>query len=437
MPTINCKLNKRFIQADADVLPTDAERAGALFMSIDVEPEISDGSGGAIPNVVLLIDSSGSMMSEGKLDMAKKAAKQFIEGLEDVSNISVITFSESSELICRGKGKIEAIESGSTSEKLLHSTKDTSTKEEMLESIEEIKAKGGTAFYTALENAMEEILVTEVAPEGRIDRVLVLSDGQPTIGMSGIEDFKCLAENFADENISITCGGIGGDYSEDILIALAEHSRKGKWRHLKQASDIEELFKSEASRIKATTMIKPDLIINPVKGFELGTIYQAEPEVSHIEDIKMVEGSYIIPIGDLVQGEKQSFVAQMFYPKRPEGDFRIAQVSISDKDAKDLLVSYTAEQEKYISESDNTPRHQFLTARASLDGRDVIDGDLSKMDTVIRMATEVISEGRDQALINRATQIKETIMEKDTVILTEEEKKEKKGSLSTTVILED
>ncbi len=436
MPNINCRLNKRFLQADADVLPTDAVRAGALFMSIDVEPGMADGSG-AVPNVVLLIDSSGSMMSEGKLDMAKKAAKQFIEGLEDVSNVSVITFSETSELICRGKGKKDAIESGNTSEKLLQSTKETSTKEEMLESIDDIKAKGGTALYTALENAMEEILVTDVAPEGRIDRVLVLSDGQPTIGRSGVDDFRGIADNFADENISITCGGIGGDYSEDILIALAEHSRKGKWRHLKQASDIEELFKSEANRIKATTMIKPDLIINPVKGVELGTIYQAEPEVSHVEDIRMVEGSYIIPIGDLIQGEKQSYVAQMFYPKRPEGEFRIAQVSISDKDAKDLLVSYTAEQDKYISEDDNTPRHQFLTARASLDGRDVIDGDLSKMDTVIRMATEVISEGKDQALINRATQIKDTIMEKDTVILTEEEKKEKKGSLSTTVILED
>ncbi len=437
MPSINCRLNKRFLQADAATLPTDAERAGALFLSIDVEPGTADGSKGVIPNVVLLIDSSGSMMSEGKLDMAKKAAKRFVEGLDDVNNVSVITFSESSDLICRGLKKKESIDEMRVSGKLLESNIVTDTKDEMLDCIDGIKARGGTALYTALENAMEEILATDVDPKNRIDRIILLSDGQPTVGRSALDDYRDIAERFADEDISIACGGIGGDYSEDILIALAEHSRKGKWRHLKQPSDISELFESEVKRIQGTTMIKPDLIINPVKGVELGTIYQAEPEVSHVEDIRIVEGSYIIPIGDLVEGEKQTYVAQMFYPKRPEGEFRIAQVTISDKGAVDMLVSYTLDEEKFRAEEDNTPRHQFITARASLDGRDVIDGDMSKMDTVIRMTDEVISEGTNQELINRATQIKDTIMDKDTVILTEEEKKEKKGTLSTTVILED
>ncbi len=437
MPSINCKLNKRFLQADADTLPTDAERAGALFLSIDVEPGIAEGSRGVIPNVVLLIDSSGSMMSEGKLDMAKNAAKKFVEELDDVNNVSVITFSERAELICRGINKKESIDEIGPTDKLLESDVVTETKQDMLESIDNITARGGTALYTALENAMEEILATYIDPKNRIDRVLVLSDGQPTIGKSALDDYRDIAERYADENISIACGGIGGDYSEDILIALAEHSRKGMWRHLKHPSDISDLFKSEVKRIKSTTMIKPDLIINPVKGVELGTIYQAEPEISHVEDINMVEGSYIIPIGDLVEGEKQTYVAQMFYPKRPEGEFRIAQISISDKDAIDMLVTYTSDAEQFRAEDDNAPRHQYITARASLDGRDVIDGDISKMDTVIRMADEVISDGTDQELINRATQIKETIMDKDTVILTEEEKKEKKGALSTTVILED
>ncbi len=437
MPSINCTLNRRYLQADAEKLPTDAERAGALFLSIDVEPGITEGGKGVVPNVVLLIDSSGSMMSERKLEMAKEAAKQFVEGLDDVSNVSVISFSEVCNLVCRGQGKKEGAEEKGLLDRLLDSDVVTPEKSEMLECIDQIEAKGGTALFSALENAMDEILATNVESEKRIDRVIVLSDGQPTVGHSLVEDFRDIAELYATENISITCGGIGGDYSEDILIALAEHSRKGKWRHLKTASDITELFKSEAKRIKETTMIKPDIIINPIKGFELGDIYQAEPEVSHVEDIRVTEGSYIIPIGDLVEGEKQTYVAQIFYPSRPEGSFRIAQVSISDLYTQDILVTYSTDPEQYKEEDDSSPRHHFLTAKASLFGRDVIDGDSSKMDTVIKMTSEVISEGADKDLVNRATQIKETIMDKDTVILSNEEKKEKKGTLSTTVILED
>lgn len=436
MPSINCKINKEFLQADAENLPTEAERAGALFLSIDVESGENEGQQGIVPNVVLLIDSSGSMMSERKLEVAKEAAKRFIGELDDVSNVSVISFSEESKLVCRGLGKKEGAEKKGLLDQLLQSEVVTPEKDAMLQSIDDIEARGGTALFSALENAMDEILATTVEPEKRIDRVLVLSDGQPTVGHSLLEDFRDIAELFAAENISITCGGIGGDYSEDILIALAEHSRKGKWRHLKSADDITDLFISEAKRIKGTTMIKPDLIVNPVSGFELGDIYQAEPEVSHVEDIRVIEGSYIIPIGDLVEGEKQTYVAQVFYPTRPEGTFRMAQISISDKDTEDLVVTYSNDKEQYVQE-DTKPRHHFLTARASLFGRDVIDGDSSKMDTVIKMASEVIDEGVDQELINRATQIKETIMDKDTVILTEEEKKERKGTLSTTVILED
>ncbi len=436
MPSINCTLNRTFLKADAEILYADAERVGALFLNIDVEPGTIESVEKIIPNVVLLIDSSGSMMSERKLEMAKEAAKQFINGLDDVSNVSVITFSEVCKLVCRGKGKKEGAKEKGLLDKLLDGKMVTPDKSEMLECIDRIEAKGGTALFTALENAKDEILSTNVESEKRIDRVIVLSDGQPTVGQSLVEDFRDFAELFATENISITCGGIGGDYNEDILIALAEYSRKGKWRHLKDASDITELFRSEVKSIRGTTMIKPDIIINPVKGFELGDIYQAEPEVSHVEDIRVVNGSYIIPIGDLVEGEKQTYVAQVFYPSRPEGSFRMAQISVSDKQTQDIIINYTTDRDQFIYE-DNRPRHRFLTARASLMGRDVIDGDSSKMDTVIKMTTEVISESIDEDLVNRATRIKETIMEKDTVILTDEEKKAKKGTLSTTVILED
>ncbi|MGM0510411.1 MAG: vWA domain-containing protein [Thermoplasmatota archaeon] len=437
MPNIEYTINKDFLPAHSKDLPSDPERAGALFLSIDIMPEETDESVGATPNVVLLIDSSGSMMSEGKIDVAKDAAKHFIEEVGVIDNLSVMTFSEACSIVCRGKKKKEDAEEKGATDKLLDINVSNDSKEEMLERIEEITARGGTALYDALDYAMEEIEASALPEDERVDKIILLSDGTPTVGKSDLEDFEGIAQKYSDNDISIICGGIGADYSEDILIALAENSRKGRWRHLKDNSDITALFETEANRINQTTMIKPDLKLSMVKGFELGDIYQAEPEVSEFKDIRIEDGSYILPLGDVIMGEKQTYVAQLFYPNRPPGEFRMAQLEMPSDIHKDIIVTYTDDESVYKGESDNKPRHQFLTTRASLEGRDVIDGDESKKDGVVRMATEVISESSDEELINRATQIKDTILEKDTVVLSEEEKKEKKGSLSTTVILED
>lgn len=437
MPDIEYTINKDFLPADSKELPSDPERAGALFMSIDILPDEMDESVGAIPNVVVLIDSSGSMMAEGKIDVAKDAAKHFIEGLEDVENISIITFSQECKTICRGMKKKEDADKKGVSDKLLDPDVVHRDKVEMLDRISAIEARGGTALYDALSYAKDEIGASALPEEDRVDRIILLSDGTPTIGKSALEDFENIAHELSEKDISVICGGIGGDYNEDILIALAENSRKGRWRHLKDNEDITALFETEANRINQTTMIKPDLELSMVKGFELGDIYQAEPEVSEFKDMRFEDGSYILPLGDVIKGEKQTYVAQLFYPKRPPGEFRIAQMELPDDIHKDVVVTYTDDESVHQKESNNKPRHQFLTTRASLEGRDVIDGDESKKDSVVKMATEVISDSSDEELINRATQIKETILEKDTVVLTDEEKKEKKGSLSTTVILED
>ncbi len=437
MPMINCEINKHFLPAHAEELPSDPETAGALFLSIDIEPEEGEATSDAVPNIVLLIDSSGSMMSENKIDVAKKAAKQFIDGLDNTSNISVISFSEEVKAISRGKKKLQDAKEKGVLDYLLDKDVVSESKSEMLEEIDKIEARGGTALYEALKHARDEILASNIPEDKRVDRMILLSDGRPTIGRSALDDFKKIAEDFSDENISLICGGIGGDYSEDILIALAEKSRKGKWRHLKDNDDISALFKTEVNRIKGTTMIKPDLIMKAVKGVEFGQIFQSEPEVSRCEDMRVEGGNYILPIGDVIAGEKQTYVAQMYYPQRPVGEFRIAEVSLSDTQKKEIIVTYLKEPDKYEGEDNERPRHLFLTALAGLEGRDVIDGDESKKDQVIKMATEIIDESDDEDLISRATQIRETIMDKDTVVLSEEEKKEKKGALSTTVILED
>ncbi len=422
MPKINVEVNKNHVAADADSLPSDPEKAGALFLNVEVIPESGSSASSAVdPNVVLLIDSSGSMSGE-KIEKAREAAKMFIQTVDSVENVSVISFSGKSKIVSRGSGRQNSGVSKGLWDSITGKDVSAYSKQEMMGHVGNISARGSTALYQALEDAKKEISATNLPKNNRADKIILLSDGEPTKGPSSVSEFEQFAKQFANDDISLICAGIGADYNDDLLMALAKNSRGGDWGHLKQPDDIKDLFEQEATKIKNTTMVKPDLKIDPVKGAELGQLYKWQPNVMKIDDFDFVDGKYVIPIGDLVMGEKQSYVTQVFYPSRPEGDCRIAQVSISDKEEEDVWITYTHDHSEYEGEDNATPRNKFLLCKAKLKGTEIVNMD--DKDTVIKeednlqtIIKDVDDTAKDPTVIKEKEKLETEILNRGTELI--------------------
>lgn len=110
-------------------------------------------------DVILLIDVSGSMQSDGKIDQAKEAAIAFIENLETSNRVSLVVFSDTVEVLV----PLANLETNLN---------------QITSSIPNLQAEGGTELYGSLRAVVESLNKEEES--NRIRAVVVLSDGEDT-----------------------------------------------------------------------------------------------------------------------------------------------------------------------------------------------------------------------------------------------------------------
>jgi Ca-activated chloride channel family protein len=110
-------------------------------------------------DIMLLIDTSGSMESEGKLEQAKQAAEAFIAGMEPANRVGLALFSDNIEF----RVALDKVETN---------------QQRVLNNIQGLRAEGGTAMYYALQQVVDFMNAEEDVD--RIRAVVLLSDGADT-----------------------------------------------------------------------------------------------------------------------------------------------------------------------------------------------------------------------------------------------------------------
>ena len=110
-------------------------------------------------DIVLLIDTSGSMQSEDKIGQAIEAAEVFLNATESNNRIGLTTFSDVVE---------ERVPLGNAE----------AVSDQMHSHIRSLRADGGTELYMALRDVVTEM--DKQGEENRIRAVVVLSDGADT-----------------------------------------------------------------------------------------------------------------------------------------------------------------------------------------------------------------------------------------------------------------
>src|SRR2546430_16623624 len=84
-----------------------------------------------------------------------------------------------------------------------------------------ISVSGLTAMYDGLQAAFQQARRSSREP-GTVNRVLLLTDGNPTVGKTDGREFITLAQGIREAGITITAIGIGTDYNEQLLEKIAE-----------------------------------------------------------------------------------------------------------------------------------------------------------------------------------------------------------------------
>lgn len=158
-------------------------------------------------NLVFLIDVSGSMWGEERLDLVKSSLKMLVNNLRDKDKVAIVTYAGNADV------KMESV-SGSDKQKIR-------------EAIDELIARGSTAGGAGIQMAYS-IAKKNFISNGN-NRIILCSDGDFNVGVSSEEGLEQLIEKERKSGVFLTVLGYGmGNYKDSKIQTLAE---KGNGNH--------------------------------------------------------------------------------------------------------------------------------------------------------------------------------------------------------------
>jgi Ca-activated chloride channel homolog len=176
-------------------------------------------------NLALVLDRSSSMAGD-KLEKAKEAALMVVDRLQADDVFALVTYD-------------------STVEILVPATK-AAARDALREQISALTPRGATALFAGVSHGLEE-LAKNLNPT-RVNRMILLSDGQANVGPRSPNELGRLGEIAARQGISITTIGLGLGYNEDLMTQLAMRS-DGNHAFAENAVELAQIFQHELGDI--------------------------------------------------------------------------------------------------------------------------------------------------------------------------------------------
>jgi Ca-activated chloride channel family protein len=222
-------------------------------------------------DVIFVLDTSGSMSEEGKIDKAKAALRYGVNALNPRDRFNVVSFAGEEHLM--REGVIAADEEG---------------KRQAREFIEKMRAVGGTNINDALTAAFKQLQSGD-----RPQIVVLITDGQPTVGETQANRILANVKQSNKANLRLFTFGVGYDVNTVLLDGLANENR-GTVSYIEPKEDIE--VKVSDFFAKVNHPVLSDLKID-WGGVETDLVYpRVTPDIFHGSQLALI-GRYRSPKG--------------------------------------------------------------------------------------------------------------------------------------------
>jgi Ca-activated chloride channel family protein len=253
-------------------------------------------------NVCLCIDRSGSM--EGPpLDYVKMACDYVVDMLEPNDILSIVTFEEHVDVLMPARRVVN--------------------KALIKEHIHRIEPGNTTNLYDGLVAAFMQIASVLPQTQGYVTRVLLLTDGDPTVG---IKDYSTIVQQVAEQRakgITVTALGFGPEYNEELLAGIAKRSG-GNYYYIQRPDLIPEVFRRELETVMSVVARNVQVRLQLSRWVNLRQVYGLQPSFGP----RTVE----VTVPDIERGTSRTVLAELEFERHPVGVFRVAKVVVTYDD---------------------------------------------------------------------------------------------------------
>jgi Ca-activated chloride channel family protein len=188
----------------------------------------SEGAARLPLNLALVLDTSGSM-NGSKLARVKEAAGFVARHLTSVDRLAVVTYDD--------EARVAAPSVPLT----------LSARTDLLYRLSRIEAGGWTNLSQGWATGCEEVATSGTA-ERQANRVLLLTDGLANVGTTDPGELVEHARRWRDRGVVTSTMGVGADFDEELLEALAKHGG-GRFQYVETAAHVPDCVQGELGEL--------------------------------------------------------------------------------------------------------------------------------------------------------------------------------------------
>ncbi len=199
----------------------------------------------------VVVDVSGSMVSGDKIGFVREGLGLLLDGMRDGDELALITYSDNAEIrfplaeVSLQRAEIRSV-------------------------IDGLVADGSTNLYEGLLTGYQEIF--DNYDGERQNRVILLSDGQPTIGITDTPSILDMSKGYNSDGVGLTTVGLGTDFNADLMRGLALQA-DGNFYFLENSGAVNEVFTEELSYFTVPVAYDLSLQVHTGAEYTLGAAH--------------------------------------------------------------------------------------------------------------------------------------------------------------------
>ncbi|WP_437288785.1 vWA domain-containing protein [Sorangium sp. So ce406] len=197
-------------------------------------------------HLVYLVDTSGSMQSPDKIELAKKSLRMLTESLKPGDTVALCTYAGSVREVLAPTG--------------------VESKGKILAALADLAAGGSTAMASGIDLAYE--LAERTLVKGHVNRVVVLSDGDANVGPTSHDEILKTIKRAKDKGITLSTIGFGQGNYKDLMMEQLANQGDGNYAYIDSEAQARRVFSEQvggmlqviARDVKIQVEFDPELV---------------------------------------------------------------------------------------------------------------------------------------------------------------------------------
>ena len=282
-------------------------RKATIYLLLDLEAVETKPKESRLPlNLGFVIDRSGSMSGE-KLHYTKQAVQYAAGHLATSDTASLTVFDEAVEV--------------------LYPAQPLTLRDEFKAMVTRIFPGGCTNLSGGLLAGYGE--VKKNVKDGQVNRVILLTDGLANEGIVEPEQLCKKVAGMRESGVAVTTLGVGDDFDEDLLTALAEQSG-GNYYFIDSPDNIPAIFRRELQDLLSVVAQNVQLKVECSDAVSVSKVWNYRPSGDRTLGISLP---------DLVSCDRKLVVLELQVSPLPAGEASLGHVTLTYDDAGESLAS--------------------------------------------------------------------------------------------------